>query len=91
MEEPHFEGYYFLSYWTKALELLEAVGGDLTLSVSKTKKGMHPLITLETPQIIILGAPVGMSNIPYNPIEEYKKKLAEKPEAPADSNLDFLE
>lgn len=90
--EPHFEGYYFLSYWTKALELLEAVGGDLTLSVSKTRKGMPPLITLETPQIIILGAPVDMSNIPYNPIEEYKKKLVEKPEAPADSDdLDFLE
>lgn len=90
-DEGDFEGYYFLGYWTKALELLEVVGGDLTISVSKTRKGMPPLISLETPQVIILGAPVGMLNMPYNPIEDYKKKLTEKPDDSTDSNLDFLE
>lgn len=90
---PDFEGYYFLNYWTKALELLKAVGGDLTISVSKTRKGMLPLITLETPQVLILGAPVGVRNMPYNPIEDYKKQLTEKPDdsTDADTDLDFLE
>lgn len=90
-DKTHFEGYYFLNYWTKALELLEAVGGTPTIYVSKAKEGMSPLITLETPQVLILGAPFGVSHMPNNPIEDYKKRLVNGPAPSTDTDLDFLE
>ena len=91
-DEKVFDGYYALSCFIKALDLLSSAGngGYVEMYTSKTspRSKAGPLITLETPDALVLIAPV--TQIPENnEVRQYSEDQIQR--GRDGSGLDFLD
>lgn len=91
-DEKVFNGYYALPCFIKALDLLSSAGngGHVEMYTSKTspRSNAGPLITLETPDALVLIAPV--TRIPEdNEVRRYSERQIQRDRD--GSGLDFLD